>query len=323
MMLGARWLPLLVLLTFTVIGSQQGACRTILQSPRSNAAAATRSAEPTEDNPEEVARRGPSLISRIVQQALGRGRSEQAARVIVSATTTGDTNANAEAAATAVVEQSKSNRNQLAEALVTASVQSVTSTSTVLARAAAQARRGGNVQSFASAQAEALAVARRRQNIEVYAKSVAQAISQGGEDAKESYAAAFASAAAAGGDQAAGLAQATAVVFCEGGASAEAYAEALARAVTREGRGCYILTETRAYAYARCGPEGAQAVAGSSAVKRVLGNCGLSQEPRGLFDPFNYRDFFNRFGNRNVEIDLPRGFSRRANAPGITIRASG
>lgn len=54
---------------------------------------------------------------------------------------------------------------------------------------------------------------------------MASAILQGGEPAVATYSTAMAQAIAAGGDQAQGLAVATATVFCEGGAEAEAYAE--------------------------------------------------------------------------------------------------
>jgi hypothetical protein len=53
-------------------------------------------------------------------------------------------------------------------------------------------------------------------SVNAWTSAVAQAISQGGGAATESYAQAFAQAAAAGGDQRTGLAQATAVAFCEG-----------------------------------------------------------------------------------------------------------
>lgn len=57
---------------------------------------------------------------------------------------------------------------------------------------------------------------------------------------------------------------ATAEVFCEGGASAEAWAEALSRAISQDqSTGCTILTESRSYAYAKCGPIGAFATSGS------------------------------------------------------------
>lgn len=58
-----------------------------------------------------------------------------------------------------------------------------------------------------------------------YATAVAEALTKGGDSAKQAYAAAFAKASAAGGDQAAGLAQAVAVVSCQGGARAEAFAQ--------------------------------------------------------------------------------------------------
>ena len=50
-------------------------------------------------------------------------------------------------------------------------------------------------------------------------------------------------AAAAGGDQAAGLAEATAVAICSGGASATAYSEAYSVAVSQNPDGCTVLTE--------------------------------------------------------------------------------
>lgn len=83
-------------------------------------------------------------------------------------------------------------------------------------------------------QAEAFAAATQQNNVESYARAVASAIQQGGGSATQTYSQAFAQAIAAGGDAAAGLAQATAVVFCEGGASAEAYAEALSQAISKD-----------------------------------------------------------------------------------------
>lgn len=77
------------------------------------------------------------------------------------------------------------------------------------------------------------------------------------------------SCAAAGGDQAAGLVQAIAVVTCNGGASAEAFAEALKRTIVKDPvTGCDVLTTAKATAYARCGPTGAFASA-SSAISKV------------------------------------------------------
>ncbi len=52
--------------------------------------------------------------------------------------------------------------------------------------------------------------------ISAFTDAVARAIGQGGSAATEAYAQAFTQAAAAGGDQRTGLAQATAVAFCEG-----------------------------------------------------------------------------------------------------------
>jgi hypothetical protein len=52
--------------------------------------------------------------------------------------------------------------------------------------------------------------------IRAFTDAVAAAISGGGSAATEAYSQAFAQAAAAGGDQRSGLAQATATAFCEG-----------------------------------------------------------------------------------------------------------
>eukprot|EP00882_Tetradesmus_deserticola_P014244 GHRQ01015142.1.p1 GENE.GHRQ01015142.1~~GHRQ01015142.1.p1 ORF type:complete len:135 (+),score=29.30 GHRQ01015142.1:1578-1982(+) len=86
----------------------------------------------------------------------------------------------------------------------------------------------------------------------------------------------MARAVAAGGDEAAGLAVATAVVYCEGGASAEAFSQALSQAIEQDPyTGCLVVTEAKAYAYARCGPTGAFATSGSATTERVLGICQL------------------------------------------------
>jgi hypothetical protein len=63
---------------------------------------------------------------------------------------------------------------------------------------------------------------------------------------------------AAGGDQAKGLAAAIAVVSCDGGASAEAFAKALAQSIEKDPKtGCDVLVTATSYAYAQCGPTGA------------------------------------------------------------------
>jgi hypothetical protein len=75
-------------------------------------------------------------------------------------------------------------------------------------------------------------------------------------------------AAAAGGEQAAGLAAAIAVVSCEGGASAEAYAKALSQVVEKDKKTeCDVLVTAKSYAFAKCGPSGAFAEAGSTITK--------------------------------------------------------
>lgn len=73
---------------------------------------------------------------------------------------------------------------------------------------------------------------------------------------------------AAGGDQARGLAAAIAVVSCEGGASAEAFARALTQSIEQDSNGCRVLVTASSYAVATCGPNGAFAQSGSS-VSRV------------------------------------------------------
>jgi hypothetical protein len=75
-------------------------------------------------------------------------------------------------------------------------------------------------------------------------------------------------AAAAGGEQAAGLAAAIAVVSCEGGASAEAYAKAISQAIEKDKKtGCDVLVTAKSYAFAKCGPSGAFAESGSTITK--------------------------------------------------------
>lgn len=84
--------------------------------------------------------------------------------------------------------------------------------------------------------------------------------------------------AAAGGDQAKGLAAAIAVVSCEGGASAEAFAQALSQSISQDPKtGCTVLTTAKSVAYASCGPSGAFA-SSSSTISKVRegegGHCG-------------------------------------------------
>lgn len=102
------------------------------------------------------------------------------------------------------------------------------------AATAAQAVTHGLIDSFAASQARAFAASRQSNSVESYARAVASALQQGGRDTRQAYSKAMARAVAAGGDEAAGLAVATAVVFCEGGASAEAFSEALSQAIQQD-----------------------------------------------------------------------------------------
>lgn len=73
---------------------------------------------------------------------------------------------------------------------------------------------------------------------------------------------------AAGGDQAKGLAAAIAVVSCEGGASAEAFAEALSQSIQKDPKtGCDVLITAKSYAFAKCGPTGSFAESGGSTTR--------------------------------------------------------
>jgi hypothetical protein len=57
----------------------------------------------------------------------------------------------------------------------------------------------------------------------------------------------------------------------------QAYAEALSIAVNKDPKtGCTVVSESRAFAYARCGPTGAAAAAGSSTTQRILGACNIN-----------------------------------------------
>ena len=170
--------------------------------------------------------------------------------------------------------------SSVAKASVQAASTNVQAAAASLAETAVQATKKGVTEQFAASQAQAFAAANQDNNVASYAVAVAEAIQKGGESATKAYASAFAKAAASGGEQAAGLAQAIAVVSCEGGYRAEAFAEALSQSISINKQGCTILTEARATAYARCGPEGAFSSATSSVAAKVLGMCGLSPDPK-------------------------------------------
>ena len=145
------------------------------------------------------------------------------------------------AAATAqsfAVAQSQGTTRSLAAAVAVASTDAAaadtTAAATALAQTAQQAVSKGVTGGFAESQALALAAASAKGVTQSYATAVASAIKQGGTDARDAYAQSFATAIAAGGAQKAGLAQATAAVLCQGGAEAEAYAEALSIAIGKD-----------------------------------------------------------------------------------------
>jgi len=55
------------------------------------------------------------------------------------------------------------------------------------------------------------------------------------------------------------------VVSCEGGAAAEAFAQALSESIAKDPKtGCTVLTTAKSTAFARCGPTGAFASSSSS-----------------------------------------------------------
>jgi hypothetical protein len=108
---------------------------------------------------------------------------------------------------------------------------------------------------------------------------------------------------AAGGDQAKGLAAAIAVVSCEGGASAEAFARALSQSIERDENGCDVLVTASSYAVARCGPNGAFAQSGSS-VSRV--SAGLEGRVAGV----SWGTTFSRLSARRKEMSSMSGFWR-------------
>jgi hypothetical protein len=190
---------------------------------------------------------------------------------------------------TAAVAESKGTLNSFVSSVAQASVEAasnnVQAAAISLAETAVQAANKGVTEQFAASQAQAFAAANQGNNVAAYAVAVAEAIQKGGKSASKAYASAFAKAAASGGEEAAGLAQAIAVVSCEGGARAEAFAEALSLSIDIDKKGCAVLTEARATAYARCGPEGAFASSSSSITTKVLGMCGLSPQPKPAQTP--------------------------------------
>lgn len=257
----------------------QVSCRT----PRSPAAPSgsftpIRSPRTRSRSPNSGRRQRPATLAEEVREALNSGDIARAAEVLLDAESRQDLRANADQAASIVVNECRENPEDMARAMVGASRRDVGTAARLLARAARVASRRGEVESFADSQSQALAVARRAQFLDIYSQTISQAIAQGGGEAKSAYALAFSQAMARGGDQALGLAQATAIVFCTGGSTMEAYAEAFASSVSQQSDYCSVVTETRAYAYARCGPGGAEAWTDSASVSRIMGDCSLSPD---------------------------------------------
>jgi hypothetical protein len=235
--------------------------------------------------------------------AIGSTRNTEAtstvlAQASVQAATQGSTQAFASASAQAfsiastrgIVESFVTSFAQASSKVATASVEAAAAT---FAQTAIEATTRGVVEDFSRSQSQALAVAQTTGGVEAYAYAIADAITQGGEATTQAYAVAFAQATAAGGDQAAGLTQAIAIVSCQGGARAEAFAEALSRTIGTDSNGCTILREARSTAFASCGPEGAFASANTEVTRRVIGLC----RDRGFTD-FSYpglSDFDNIF----------------------------
>eukprot|EP00878_Enallax_costatus_P042258 GHUV01049459.1.p1 GENE.GHUV01049459.1~~GHUV01049459.1.p1 ORF type:complete len:244 (+),score=72.03 GHUV01049459.1:77-733(+) len=188
-----------------------------------------------------------------------------------------------------------------------------------LAATAVQALSLGVKDGFARSQALAFSASRQQNSVRSFARAVASAIQQGGPLASQAYSAAFAEAIAAGGSQAAGLAVATAEVFCQGGASAAAWAEALSRAISLDPRtGCTILSESRSYAYAKCGPTGVFATAGSETTQSILGACQLTPTTYGHIprsdlweqpNTFNWRPSYDAYGFNSRNHNFRQSFS--------------
>lgn len=93
----------------------------------------------------------------------------------------------------------------------------------------------------------------------------------------QTYGVAFAKAIASGGPEGQALAKATAIAFCEGGSMASAFAEAWTEALSRDKKGCLVLTTARAIATARCTAAGAFSEAKTTITKKILGQCKLRQ----------------------------------------------
>lgn len=86
---------------------------------------------------------------------------------------------------------------------------------------------------------------------------------------------AMATAIAAGGDQADGLAQATASAICTGDGTASAFAEAWVETIKINPRGCVVLVKAHSFALAQCKNVVATAIAGSEVLTKVLGGCNI------------------------------------------------
>lgn len=231
-----------------------------------------------------------------VSTAVASGRSEAAASAIATAGSSGQATAVAESLATQI---GAGRVDTVAEAVAQASASNSGATAKVLAQTARRARSRGFTDQFARSQARAFAAARRRGKINNYATTVAEAIATGGADAGRAYGAAFARAAAGSSEEQEALAEATAVVFCQGGKNSRAFAQAYAEALNRDPRtGCLVLSRARAIAVARCRGGVAKTYARATAESRVLGFCRQNYSGLSGLNDFIY--------NRNTESSLFR-----------------
>jgi hypothetical protein len=166
-------------------------------------------------------------------------------------------------------------RGRVADAFANAAALDRGATSRVLARSASEALAAGQTNAFADAAADAFVASRRRGSARPLGLAMADAVASGGSTGSALYGQAIAKAVAAGGEGQAAVAEATAEVFCAGGAPASAWSSAFAVALNQDENGCLVLNQARAMAMSSCGGGAFNSVADADATSIVLGFCGL------------------------------------------------
>lgn len=216
-----------------------------------------------------------------------RGNARAAAQSLAQAYSAGQADAAAQAVASAATVDNSAEAVATAEAVSEATVNNPSVASELLAKSAGLAASRGQTNKYARTMANALKYAKQKQTVPQFTTAVADAIATGGPSTRYVYGQAIATAIAGGSDGKAAVAEATATAMCQGGSTAASWAQAYAVALTQNSQGCLVLNQAKALAKAKCGAQGAEAVAKADATSTVLGFCGLMDMiPGGI--SYNY-----------------------------------